>query len=267
MENIKHILFTTINSYNGANWATFIRAFESWLPLYKDGWLIIVYGDTGDEQGEKLLSDNDIRFISNIERDEFGLPLVRSLFMMTQKLYPNAKTYTYCNSDIIFNSDLNKIVDNISKQKENFLLVGQRIDVFEDGTEQLHNPGGIDYFCYTPNFWNLEEMPNFSIARGRFDHYLLGYALQYGNGDVIDITVDFKVTHPEPKYRMSGDVGVLYHNGNFSRGYQVLRNHYYFAKAKLHGQINYAPYKLNNGDLIKDNTIYFNEFNEKIEKK
>ena len=109
------------------------------------------------------------------------------------------------------------------------------MDTFPDGSEKLHVAGGIDYYFYTPNFWDLKDMPDFSIARGRFDHWLMGYAYTYGNGNVVDLTNEWIPYHPDPIHRVDGDFANLFNSGeDVKKAYQIFRNNYYFAIAKLH---------------------------------
>jgi hypothetical protein len=128
----------------------------------------------------------------------------------------------------------------------------------------LHNPGGIDYFCFTPDFWDLSTMPDFSIARGRFDHWLMGKALTQGKGPVIDLSNVFLPLHPEPKNRVIGDYSVLYHEGNIKLGYQILRNNIYFQYSKLHGQVDMAPLILTSAGIKKRINIPKNEFGKTL---
>lgn len=265
---MNNVFFTTVGKLNHFGWTAFRSAMASWVDRDPDSH-IIVYGDEGDSEVKQFVEWSGAEFRTDVERTEFGLPIVRSMFTTTENTYPDWDVYTYINSDIILTKSLQPIIDKVSEIGDQFMLVGQRMDLIgypkENAQRQLHNPGGIDYFCYTKGFWYLDDMPDFSVARGRFDHYLMGRALRHGNGPVIDITKDFLVMHPEPENRLPGDVSALYQRGEFALGYQVLRNHYHFSNARLHGQTNYAPYKLVNGELQKDKTIYKDEFNQVIE--
>jgi len=164
------------------------------------------------------------------------------------------------------------------------MVTGQRMDVFdlppinyltEPHTEinnkflslktYLHNPGGIDYFCFTPNFWDISDMPDFSIARGRFDHWLMGKALTKGKGPVIDLSSVFVPFHPEPKNRITGDFALLYQEGNIKLAYQILRNNVLYGKGKLHGATNMTPLILTKEGLKQRKNIPPNEFGQILE--
>jgi hypothetical protein len=282
MDNKKILLFTTIGKIEGENILFTEASFSSWKKQNLD---VVVFGEPSHEN---ICKHYGFTLDLNYEKNEFGLPIVRDLFLSSQR-YKGYDIYCYTNADIIFNSNLLDSLNAISFP--NFLAVGQRINIFNlphinyisENQEsidikiskcklELHNPGGIDYFAFTPNFWDLSIMPDFSIARGRFDHWLMGYALTKGNGPVIDITKTFKVYQPEPIEREvgNGDAVESYNNGDYKLGYQLLKNRLFYFKDNLHGQTNMSPFYLDNQnkDIIlcdrKDEDIPLNEFKIKI---
>lgn len=250
----KTLLFTTIGKLSSESKTNVKRAFSSWK---KHNYDVIVFGEN---QHKELCNEYAFNLVLDYERNEFGLPLVKSLFHEIKKV-TGYDVYCYINSDITFTKSPQFFIDNI--EETNFLLVGQRLDVFPDGRREIHNPGGIDYFFYTPDFWNVEEdAPDFSIARGRFDHWLMGYAYTKGNGIVVDLSKDWLPLHYEPKDRTTGDFVKLFNIGNSKLAYQILRNSYYFGKERLHGQTNMAKYYFENNILkTRVNTVK-NEFGE-----
>jgi hypothetical protein len=247
----KTLLFTTIGKLNEETHKNTTDAFTSW-----SGFDVVVFGE---DFHKSLCEEYGFILDTEYERTEFGLPLVRSLFESVKK-YEGYDVYCYLNSDIRFPKSPRYIID--SMDFENFLLVGQRMDTFTDGSEKLHVAGGIDYYFYTPNFWDLSNMPDFSIARGRFDHWLMGYAYTHGNGNVVDLTNEWIPYHPDPIHRVDGDFGNLFNSGeDVKKAYQIFRNNYYFAKARLHGQTDMARFYVEGGKIKQRENKVKNEFN------
>ena len=99
-------------------------------------------------------------------------------------------------------------------------------------------------------------MPEFSIARGRFDHYLMGYAMTKGNGPVIDLTKDWVPIHPEPRERLHGDPAILYSQGHAKLAYQIFRNSIHYQHSGLHAQIDMTKFYFRGGEIEeRENTI------------
>lgn len=228
-------LFTTIGKLSDESKVHVHASFSTWS---KYGFDVIVFGE---DFHEEICKEYGFTLDTDYERTEFGLPLVRSLFekALTYKGYD---LYCYVNSDIIFNKNPRPYIDKIDF--ENYMVVGQRLDVWNYPNitkQEIHNPGGIDYFFFTPNFRDWSDMPDFSIARGRFDHWLMGAALETGH-PTIDLSKVFLPIHPEPLNRVSGDAGVLFSQNNYRLGYQIFKNMCLFLKDQKHGQTDMSSY-------------------------
>jgi hypothetical protein len=266
----KVLLFTTIGKLNDETNRFVTAAFSSWK---KWGFDVVVFGE---DFHKDLCNQYNFKLNLNYEKSEFGLPIVRSLFLEAQK-YEGYDLYSFINSDIIFHKNFFNALNHIDL--DDFMVVGQRMDIFdlpsvnylEESIEDisnklsplktfLHNPGGVDYFCFTPNFWDLSNMPDFSIAKGRFDHWLMGKALTQGKGPVIDLSKFFLPFHPEPKNRVTGCFNTLYNKGEFKLAYQIFRNNILFANSGLHGQIDMAPFYMTINGIEKRTDIPKNEF-------
>lgn len=248
----KTLLFTTIGKLNEETYKNSTDAFESW-----SGFDVVVFGEDFDQHKE-ICDKYGFTLDTDYERTEFGLPIVRSLFESVKR-YDGYDVYCYLNSDIRFTKSPQYIIDLIDF--ENFLLVGQRMDTFPDGSEKLHVAGGIDYYFYTPNFWDLKDMPDFSIARGRFDHWLMGHAYTNGNGNVVDLTNEWIPYHPEPIHRVDGNFINLFNSGeDYSKAYQIFRNNYYFGQDKLHGQTDMTKFYVEDGKVKQRENKVKNEF-------
>ena len=254
----KVLLFTTIGKLSDESKVHIEASFGSWKSY---GFDVLVLGE---EFHQDLCEEYGFFLNTEYERSEFGIPLVRGLFEKALE-YKGYDVYCYLNSDIIFNNSPQPYIDEI--HYDDFMAVGQRLDVWDFPNitkSEIHNPGGIDYFFFTPNFRDWSDMPDFSIARGRFDHWLMGASLEL-NKPVIDLTEVFLPTHPEPKNRVTAEWWTLYAQNNYKLAYQILRNTWYYAQAKKHGQTNMTPFIMTEDGLVNRITIPKNEYGHQFE--
>lgn len=222
---------------------------------------------------------------------EGDLPYLRSVIEYGDKIATNDDDIIcYINSDIIISERFKLSLNFIETLTEkNFLMVGTRWDLpnqyftkeinFSKTTFNIycnnvikycteHNPGGLDYFAYKKGFYDINQIPLFLLARGRFDHWLIGYALE-GNNPVIDASKTNIIIQPEPSYRFSG---MPMHPDNIGlKRTQLINNINLFYKARKHGQIDMAKYYLdiNSNNIIEVktrdlSTVPVNEFGFKI---
>ena len=249
----KIVLFTTVGKLSEESSLHVNDSFTSWK---KYGFDVIVFGE---EHHQELCDEFGFTLDIQVEKSEFGIPLVRGLFQSALN-YKGYDLYCYINSDIIMNTNpipyLNKI------DFKNFMAVGQRLDVWDYpniSKSEIHNPGGIDYFFFTPSFRDWSDMPDFSIARGRFDHWLMGTALESGH-PTVDLTKVFLPTHPEPKNRVTAEWWTLYAQNNAKLAYQLFRNYLWFAKDRKHGQTDMTSHIMNESGLEVRKNKPANEF-------
>ena len=225
----KIVLFTTIGKLSDEAKLHVNDSFTSWKEY---GFDVIVFGeDFHKDLCEKFGFILDTEY----ERSEFNIPLVRGLFQKVLT-YEGYDLYCYLNSDIIFKTNPKPYLNRI--EFKNFMAVGKRLDVWDYpniSKSEIHNPGGIDYFFFTPDFRDWSDMPDFSIARGRFDHWLMGAALETIH-PTVDLTQVFLPIHPEPLKRPSGDAAVLYNENKYKLAYQVFKNMSLFLDDQKHGQ-------------------------------
>jgi hypothetical protein len=255
--NKKIVLFTTLGKLSEEAKLHVNGSFTSWKEF---GFDVIVFGE---DFHKDLCEEFGFILDTEYQRSEFGLPLVRGLFekALTYKGYD---LYCYLNSDIIFNTNPKPYFNQI--EFKNFMAVGQRLDVWDYpniSKSEIHNPGGIDYFFFTPEFRDWSDMPDFSIARGRFDHWLMGASLETGH-PLVDLTEVFLPIHPEPIQRKTGDTATLYNNGNYKLAYQVFRNMTLFLEDKKHGQTDMTPFIMTQDGLVERVRIPKNEFGKQF---
>ena len=208
----KIIFFTTsIEPKNEESKTILDASFSSWKKL---GIEVLIYCE---QDYHSIAKKYGFKIVSDFKKDNFGLPIVKSLFNETHKNY-NRDFYVYLNSDIIIEEKFLDIIKQIDLDE--FMLLGRRKDVYgvpkvdfinhskkeihlklKKHKTEVHNELGIDYFGYTNGFWDLSKMPKFRIARARFDHWLTGFALSQQK-PVIDISKVYQPIHFEPNDRL-----------------------------------------------------------------
>ena len=180
------------------------NAIQSWLSLLPACELILF----GDGEGTAEAADEfDIIHVPEVEKNEYGTPLLNSAFEMTRKLAKN-NILVYVNSDILFMSNIYTAIEQIHFKQ--YLLVGRRIDldikgemVFETNWEdsidfelrtrgKLHGYSGIDYFVFPKN--SPFNLPEFAVGRQGWDNWLLWDA-RTKRIPVIDATESITAVH------------------------------------------------------------------------
>ena len=169
----------------------------------------------GDEEGTAEMANKlGIQHIPEVERNEHGTPLMRSVFSLAQNVaqYP---LVCFVNADIILMSDFLPAVQRL--QKHPFLMVGLRWDLqldellnFDDAQweHQLrarlaehgklhHHGGGGDYYLFPCGLY--DDVPPFSIGRGGLDNWLI-YRARSLRVPVIDATQAFTTVHQNHDY-------------------------------------------------------------------
>ena len=159
------------------------NAIKSWALLEPRPEIILL----GDENGTvEFCEEFGIQHIPRVERNEYGTPLINSVFSQAEK----AATYTlmcYVNADIILVSDLTAAVKMVKFPM--FLMGGRRwdldikemIDFNVDWKRSLyenikregrrHGCGGIDYFVFPRGL--PHNVPAFAVGRPHWDNWLL----------------------------------------------------------------------------------------------
>lgn len=187
----------------------------------------------GDEEGTaEIASELGIRHIPDVERNEYGTPLVSSMFSIAQDTASH-EVMCYVNADIILTSDFPKVVHRIKKCP--FLLVGQRWDVdlkepvdfsspdweerlraYVAEVGKLHKPYGIDYFIFPRGQYH--DIPPFAIGRPGWDNWMIHQACSLQT-PVIDATKVITAFHQSHNYSHlpGGEV-------NFRKGPEAERN-------------------------------------------
>jgi len=174
------------------------NAIQSWLRL-RPACEIILFGD--DAGTGEVAKEFGIRHIPDINRNEYGTPLLDSAFEQAEQ-YAGYNLMNYINSDIIIMNDFLKAVSQLSLDK--YLMIGQRWDLditelidynkpdwetslrsitFEHG--HLHPPSGVDYYLFSKGLFG--KIPPFAIGRTTYDNWLI-FKARFLDVPVIDAT-------------------------------------------------------------------------------
>jgi hypothetical protein len=186
------------------------NAIKSW-TLLKPKPEIILLGN--DEGVSEICREFNLIHIPEIERNEYGTPLLNSIFSEAEKAASH-QLMCYINADIILMSDFMKAIEVvINEMKPPFLLIGRRWDLeitellsFESEDDlrcllrekgKLYPPTGLDYFVFTKGLFG--EIPPFAIGRLVFDNWLIWRAKSKGV-PVVDLTPQNPVIHQAHDY-------------------------------------------------------------------
>lgn len=205
-------IFTIPKPFTGHNKIIQRNAVQSWKRI-KPECEIILFGN--DEGVAEIAHELNIKHIPEVEKNEFGTPLLSSAFDLAQKLAMH-DTLMYVNADIIFMPDIMTAVRKIGKK--DFLICGRRWDLdilgeidFNNNTwiatllndintmGVLHGLSGMDYFIFPKNLIN---MPAFAVGRPGWDTWLI-YNMRVKNIPVIDATQAITIIHQNHDYSHS----------------------------------------------------------------
>lgn len=188
------------------------NAIKSWTLLSPKPEIILFEDEK--ETTKKIAEEVGAIYVSEVEKNEFGTPLVSDIFRRAQNIASN-DILCYVNADIILMQDFMEAIGMV-KNEENFLMVGQRTDFdlnekidFENTNWEeklrgkiqkegkLHPVTGIDYFVFKKGLWN--NIPPFAIGRTIWDEWLLWRAWKNG-GKIIDATQVVTAIHQNHSY-------------------------------------------------------------------
>jgi hypothetical protein len=235
------------------------NAIKSWTLLQPRPEIILI----GDEKGvAEICKEFGLRHIPEVERNEFGTPLVNSIFSKAESVASN-NIMCYVNADIILMSDFLLAIQKVLKYKPQCLIIGRRwdidINVLLDFSEEcitklksyvyhngkLHAHTGIDFFIFPKGIFG--EILPFALGRTMWDNWLI-YIARSKKIPVIDITHSVIVIHQNHDYSHypGGVVGIL--NSNEAKRNLSLAGGYLYAFTVLD-----ATHKLIKGKRIKIN--------------
>ncbi len=203
-------LFTAPKPFRGHIAIIQRNAIQSWLQLRPACEIILL----GDEEGTAdVAGEFGLRYIPEVARNEYGTPLLSSLFELAQTA-ASRPLLAYVNADIILLSDFVAAVRRIPFRR--FVMVGHRWDVdlklpwdfslpawetalraYISGRAVRHGPSGIDYFVFPAGLWG--PIPPFAVGRPAWDNWMIYRAYALGAA-VVDATQVVTAIHQAHDY-------------------------------------------------------------------
>ena len=203
-------VFTIPKPFRGHIGVIQTNAIQSWVLLHPECEVILF----GNEEGTaEVASKFGIRHIAEVERSEYGTPLLNSAFNVAQDIASH-QLMCYVNADIILVKDFLTAIRQI--QFTSFLLIGRRWDIdlkepldfgSPDWEEQLrtrlgetgrlHGLAGLDYFVFPRGMYR--DIPPFAIGRTAWDNWLV-YKARFLRVPVIDATKAVTAIHQSHDY-------------------------------------------------------------------
>jgi hypothetical protein len=170
----------------------------------------------GDDEGVKdVCKEFGLVHITDIEKNEYGTPMVSSIFQVSQER-AKYSVVCYVNSDIILMNTFLPAVKSVSSRMPKFLMIGQRWDVdikellnfTSDSWEtdlqrlrarsgRLRPEGAIDYFVFPRGMYS--EIPPLAIGRLRWDNWLVWRA-RSKFFPIVDATAAVTIIHQAHDY-------------------------------------------------------------------
>lgn len=187
------------------------NAIRSWTQLHPIPDIILI----GDEEGASETAEEfKLKHIPFIERNEFGTPLVSSIFKEAERT-ATQEVMCYVNADIILMSSFIQAIKRVAVEMPQSLMVGRRwnldvkelLDFSTDWetrlTQEVFRRGklyphfAIDYFVFPKGI--LSEIPPFAVGRPAWDNWVL-YRARCQNIPVVDLTKAARVVHQNHDY-------------------------------------------------------------------
>jgi hypothetical protein len=188
-------LFTTAKPFTGHAAVTQYNTLACWRALMPQSEVLLLGEETGAAEVAKELG---VRLVPDVERSEFGTPLLRSVFSKAEE-QASFPLLIYANADILFTGRLPQAASALSGRRKPFLLVGRRWDTdirerFDfsrpdweqrllDTASSKGKPGiksALDYFLFPKGAWGgaegYAEFPPLAIGRSAWDDWLVFWA-------------------------------------------------------------------------------------------
>jgi hypothetical protein len=209
--NLMLTIFSCPKPFRGHVYITQKNAIQSWLLLEPRPDVILLGSDEGVAEAARELG---VRHIPHVECNEFGTPLMSSLFDEAEKA-SMSPLMCYVNADIIFMQDFVDGIKRVMTEKPQALMVGRRWNVdinepieFDPDWQKslatlvarkgkLYPYFAIDYFVFPRN--SLGRLPAFAIGRPAWDNWVIYRALTSGMA-VVDMTKMVTVVHENHDY-------------------------------------------------------------------
>ena len=204
-------IFSCPKAFQGTVGVAQRNAIQTWARIAPKPEIILL----GDEEGtDEACQESGIRHIPSLKKNEFGTPLVNSLFKEAEKA-ATREVLCYLNADILLLGDFMKAVKTVHDVMPRSLMVGRRWNLhvsgsieFEEGWEQallrqVARSGKlvphffIDYFVFPKG--SLGEILPFAIGRPGWDNWII-YRARSLHLPVVDLTRAVTVVHQNHDY-------------------------------------------------------------------
>jgi hypothetical protein len=213
-------IFAVPKAFKGKIATIQTNAIRSW-TLLRPKCEIILFGN--DEGTAGIAAKFGLRHVPGVELNEYGTPLVNSMFSLAQDL-AGFDSLCYVNADIILLSDFIPAVLRLKTKP--YLMIGQRWDLdvnepvnFENPEWEmtlrahlkkegrLHSTSGIDYYAFPRGLYH--DIPPFAIGRTGWDNWLV-YNARKSGARLVDATTAVTIVHQNHDYSHSplGEAGV-----------------------------------------------------------
>lgn len=188
------------------------NAFRSWQALGESVDVIVLGNDEGVAEVTKEFG---FMHLPDVACNEKGTPLISSMIELARR-HSDSPYLCIVNTDIILFSDLLDAMENAARQRQKFLLVGQRWDMevtdhLPTGKKafdrfrteiinkgKLHPPMGSDYFLFPRDCYL--HIPDLAIGRAGWDNWFI-FKSRFEGWPVIDATQDVVIVHQNHDYR------------------------------------------------------------------
>lgn len=210
-------IFSIPKSFTGHSRIIQDNAIGSWTRL-GPGCEIILFGN--DEGVAEAAARHKVRHEPQVERNEFGTPLIADLFTRMDVLARHS-LLALVNADIILVDDLLSAVAAVARARARFLAVASRFNCHIDeplgfargwdaalrnrarAENRMYPAGGSDIFVYPRGLFG--PVPPFAIGRGYWDNWLMREARRLG-ADLIDLTAAATTVHQSHTYDTVAEV-------------------------------------------------------------
>jgi hypothetical protein len=188
------------------------NAIKSWTMLKPEPEILLLGNDPGvDDISDRLGCTHH----QGLRVNEWGTPLVSDAFRLGQEL-AKGDIMCYVNSDVILMQQFLGALNLVCEQKERFLMLSQRWDWHKPSAVdftpgwpmrtmdaakangRLHNPFGIDAFCFTRGVF--DEMPPFAFFYA-WDNWLILDALRR-DVPIVDVSQHVMLIHQDHTEKM-----------------------------------------------------------------
>jgi hypothetical protein len=259
-------IYTTARPFVGHYAVIQRNAIQSWRLLSPDVQIILLGNDEGYQQ---VAREFHCEQISDVEVNEFGTPLLRSMFEKAEE----CASYDLCcfiNADLILFEDFYHSLCAVRQwveKRTKFVLIGRRWNLDVDTQlnfnprEQaelrkralisgaLEGPGAIDFFVYYPKrLWGT--VPDFTPGRAGLDWWLLWEAKSRGSR-IVDITRNAFVIHQNHDYKNIAQLKgpYPYHSPEGEKNTTILRGEKH--RGRTTASIYLASHKMENNKISR----------------